>query len=157
MSTMEKTNVMRLLDSKNVLYKEHTYDPETTNGVEVAKSIGEDPDRVFKTLVTQNEKKEHFVFVIPVNCELDLKKAAKAAKTKSIEMIPQKELLPLTGYIHGGCSPIGMKKAFITKIDETAMLFDTIYVSGGRRGFQIEINPNDISYFVETEYIDLVK
>jgi len=154
---MEKTNVMRLLDSKNITYKEHTYDPETTNGVEVAKSIGEDPDRVFKTLVTQNEKKEHFVFVIPVNGELDLKKAAKAVKTKSIELIPQKELLPLTGYIHGGCSPIGMKKPFVTKIDETATLFETIYVSGGRRGYQIEINPNDISTFVDTEYVDLVK
>lgn len=154
---MEKTNVMRLLESKNIAYKEHTYDPETTNGVEVAKSIGEDPDRVFKTLVTQNEKKEHFVFVIPVNAELDLKKAAKSVKTKSIELIPQKELLPLTGYIHGGCSPIGMKKVFITKIDETAMLFDTIYVSGGRRGFQVEINPNDISEFADTEYVDLTK
>ena len=105
---MEKTNVMRLLDAKSIPYEAREYDPEITSGPLVAAALGEDPDTVFKTLVTEGPKKEHFVFVIPVNAELDLKKAAKAARVKSIAMIPQKELLPLTGYIHGGCSPCGM-------------------------------------------------
>ena len=137
MGKAEKTNVMRLLDAAGIAYRESVYDPETVDGLSVAKSIGEDPESVFKTLVTENENKEHFVFCVPVCGELDLKKAAKAAKSKSIAMIHQKELLPLTGYVHGGCSPIGMKKAFPTFIDETAQVFDQIYASGGKRGFQV--------------------
>lgn len=148
---------MRLLDAAKIAYKEFTYDPETVDGLSVAKSIGEDPEAVFKTLVTENEDKEHFVFCVPVCSELDLKKAAKAAKSKSIAMIHQKELLPLTGYVHGGCSPIGMKKAFPTFIDETAQIFDQIYVSGGKRGFQVCLSPFDLSAYVKAEFADLTK
>lgn len=157
MAKAEKTNVMRLLDAAKIVYKEFTYDPKTVDGLSVAKSIGEDPEAVFKTLVTENEDKEHFVFCVPVCAELDLKKAAKAAKSKSIAMIHQKELLPLTGYVHGGCSPIGMKKAFPTFIDETAQVFEQIYVSGGKRGFQVCLSPSDLSGYVKAEFADLTK
>ena len=141
---MDKTNVMRLLDAAKVVYVEKVYDPEIVNGEAVAQAVGEDPDSVFKTLVTEDEKRNHFVFVVPVNRELDLKKAAKAAGSKSIVMIHQKELLPLTGYVHGGCSPIGMKKPFKTFIHETAPTYDRIFVSAGKVGFQIEIAPGDL-------------
>lgn len=154
---MDKTNVMRLLDAAKIKYEEMTYDPETVDGMSVASSIGEDPDCVFKTLVTENQDKVHFVFCVPVNAELDLKKAARASHSKSIVMIHQKELLPLTGYIHGGCSPIGMKKPFKTFIDETAQLFDEIYVSGGRRGFQVKLNPLELAKYVGAEFVDLEK
>ncbi len=154
---MDKTNVMRLLDAAKIAYQEKTYDPETTDGMSVASSIGEDPEQVFKTLVTENQNKEHFVFCVPVNAELDLKKAAKAAHSKSIQMIHQKELLSLTGYIHGGCSPIGMKKALPTFIDETAQLFDKIYISGGRRGFQVCLSPLDLSAYIHASFVDLTK
>ncbi len=148
---------MRLLDAAKLVYTEKVYDPEITNGEEVAKAVGEDPDSVFKTLVCQDERRNHFVFVVPVNRELDLKKAAKAAGTKAITMILQKELLPLTGYIHGGCSPIGMKKPFPTFIEETAQLFDIIYVSGGRRGFQIGLNPFELAEYVQGKFAELAK
>ncbi|MBP5217298.1 MAG: Cys-tRNA(Pro) deacylase [Bacilli bacterium] len=154
---MEKTNVMRLLDAAKVVYIEKIYDPEIVNGETVAQAVGEDPDSVFKTLVTEDEKRNHYVFVVPVNRELDLKKAAKAAGTKSIVMIHQKELLPLTGYVHGGCSPIGMRKPFPTFIDETAQLFDVIFVSGGRRGFQIGINPNQLAEYCHAVFRDFCK
>lgn len=154
---MEKTNVMRLLDAAKVVYVEKVYDHEIVNGEAVARAVGEDPDSVFKTLVTEDEKRNHFVFVVPVNRELDLKKAAKAAKAKSIVMIHQKELLPLTGYVHGGCSPIGMKKPFPTFIDETAQLFDQIFVSGGRRGYQIGLSSNDLADYCHAVFIDLTK
>ena len=152
---MEKTNVMRLLDAKSIPYEAREYDPEITSGPLVAAALGEDPDTVFKTLVTEGPKKEHFVFVIPVNAELDLKKAAKAARVKSIAMIPQKELLPLTGYIHGGCSPFGMKKPFPTFLDETAELFPSIFVSAGRRGYQVGISPSDIISQIGASFTDL--
>ena len=152
---MEKTNVMRLLDAKSIPYEAREYDPEITSGPLVAAALGEDPDTVFKTLVTEGPKKEHFVFVIPVNEELDLKKAAKAARVKSIAMIPQKELLPLTGYIHGGCSPFGMKKPFPTFLDETAELFPSIFVSAGRRGYQVGISPSDIISQIGASFADL--
>ena len=148
---------MRLLDAAKILYIEKEYDPEVVDGKSVAGVLDEDPDCVFKTLVTQNQKKEHFVFCVPVSCELDLKKAAKAANSKSIEMIPQKELLPLTGYIHGGCSPIGLKKPFPVFIDETAQLFETMFVSGGRRGFQVGISPLELAKITNASFFDVAK
>ena len=152
---MEKTNVMRLLDVAEISYKAYEYNPETTDGMLVAKALNEDPNEVFKTLVTLAPSKIHYVFVIPVNCSLNLKKAAKSVGEKSIEMIKQKELLPLTGYIHGGCSPIGMKKPFTTVINETAQLFDDICVSAGRVGKQIKINPLILAEYVSAKFCDL--
>lgn len=156
MKKQEKTNVMRLLDQKQINYREHTYDTDTAlSGTEVASILNQDPDKVFKTLVTVGASREHYVFVIPVTRELNLKKAAKAVGEKNIEMIKSRELLPLTGYIHGGCSPIGMKKFFTTTVDETAMLFDTIMFSGGKIGYQVEMNPEDLSKMIEFNYADL--
>lgn len=141
----DKTNVMRLLDSKKIDYEMHTYEPDATmSGEEIAEILGEDAQKVFKTLVTQGKSKTYYVFVVPVEAELDLKKAAKCVGEKSIAMIKQKELLPLTGYVHGGCSPIGMKKHFTTTIHETINDYDRIYVSGGKVGFQIELEPEDL-------------
>lgn len=148
---------MRLLEASGVPYSEKEYDPEVVDGESVADVLGQDPDCVFKTLVTQNQKKEHFVFCVPVSCELDLKKAAMAAQAKSIEMIPQKELLPLTGYIHGGCSPIGLKKTFPVFVDETAQLFDAIFISGGRRGFQVGLSPSGLAEMTHCEFLDVAK
>ena len=141
---MEKTNVMRILDQKKIKYCEHFYSSDITNGEEVAKILGQDPDTVYKTLVTIGSDKRNYVFVIPVNKNLDLKKAAKFVNVKSIEMIKQKDLLPLTGYIHGGCSPIGMKKLFTTVIDSSALTKEKICCSGGKVGCQIEVSPIDI-------------
>ena len=152
----EKTNVMRLLDAAELPYSVHCYlDTDAVSGVDVAAVLGEDPDCVFKTLVTVGKSGEHYVFVIPVASELDLRKAAKASGEKNIEMIKSKELLPLTGYIHGGCSPIGMKKSFATFVDETAQLFDTILFSAGKIGYQIEMDPNDLLMLVQFQYADL--
>lgn len=139
----EKTNVMRVLEQKGIAYTPHTYDPETDgiDGVSVARALGQDPGRVFKTLVAKGASGGHYVFDIPVAATLDLKKAAKAVGEKSIAMLPQKELLPLTGYVHGGCSPIGMKKPFPTVFHETALAADTICVSAGKVGFQVEADP----------------
>lgn len=153
---MNKTNVMRLLDVANAPYTPHEYDESIVNGEQVALAVGEDPNAVFKTLVCYNEKKEHYVFCVPVNGNLDLKKAAKISHSKFIDLIPQKELLPLTGYVHGGCSPIGMKKQFTTFIDETAQLFDTIYISGGKRGLQVEISPTVLCEYVGSSFVDLL-
>lgn len=153
---MLKTNAMRLLEQANIPFCAHEYDEEETVGVNVAKLVGKNPEEVFKTLVTVSDKNEHFVFVVPVNETLNLRKASKAVGAKSIEMIKQKELLPLTGYIHGGCSPVGMKKLFHTVIDETAQLFDTICVSAGKRGLQIEINPFSLAEYVGAEFCDIV-
>ena len=151
-----KTNAMRMLDQAGIRYIEHSTDSaEGLSGVEVAELLGEPVDQVFKTLVTVGKSGEHYVFVIPVSEELDLKKAAKAVDEKNIEMIKSRELLPLTGYIHGGCSPIGMKKFFRTTIDETATLYDTIYVSGGRVGLQVELNPEDLATIIDFDYFDL--
>lgn len=154
---MEKTNVMRLLDERKTEYKAHEYSPELTDGKSVASAVGLDEDAVFKTLVTTDGKRNYFVFVIPVNCTLNLKKAAKAVGVKSIEMIRQKELLPLTGYIHGGCSPIGMKKAFPTVINDTAQLFDTIAFSAGKRGYQVELAPEELIKIVNGAYADVTE
>lgn len=152
----EKTNVMRELEQKGISYVPHEYDPEkAVSGKEVAEILNQDPEKVFKTLVCVAKSKEHYVFVIPVLAELNLKKAAKASGEKNIELIPQKELLPLTGYVHGGCSPIGMKKVFRTFFDETALLFDTIMVSGGKRGTQVEVNPNDFEKVIPASFADL--
>ena len=138
----EKTNVMRVLEQKNIPYTPHAYDPEAgLDGVSVAQQLGQDPSAVFKTLVARGASGGLYVFDIPVEANLDLKKAAKAVGEKSIAMIHQKELLPLTGYVHGGCSPVGMKKQYPTVFDETAELFDTICVSAGKIGFQVELSP----------------
>ena len=156
MKKQEKTNVMRLLDQKKNSYVEHTYDTDgALSGSEVARILGQDPDKVFKTLVTVGASGEHYVFVVPVTRELNLKKAAKAVGEKYIEMIRARELLPLTGYVHGGCSPIGMKKFFRTTVDETAMLFETIMFSGGKIGYQVEMDPADLSRMIEFEYGDI--
>ena len=153
----ERTNVMRVLEQKKIAYKSHMYEPDSTmSGEEIAGILNENPDKVFKTLVTQGKSKTYYVFVVPVKGELDLKKAAKAAGEKSIAMIKQKELLPLTGYVHGGCSPIGMKKQFSTFIHTTAQNFDTIYVSAGKVGFQIELSPLDLASVVRCSYADIV-
>ena len=145
MKKPEKTNVMRVLDSKKISYTSHEYEPDPTlTGVQIAAILGEAPANVFKTLVTLGRSGAHYVFVIPVHAELDLKKAAKASGEKSIEMIRQKELLPLTGYVHGGCSPIGMKKPFPTFIHSSAETLEKIYVSAGKVGFQIELSPSDL-------------
>jgi Cys-tRNA(Pro)/Cys-tRNA(Cys) deacylase len=154
--TDEKTNVMRLLDSKKVKYDKHLYvDTDAISGVEIAEVLHQDPNHVFKTLVTVGASGNHFVFLVPVHRELDLKKAARAAGEKNIVMIKQKELLPLTGYIHGGCSPIGMKKQFPTFIDATAENFDTILFSAGRIGYQVEITLDELRKALKFELVDL--
>ena len=155
---MEKTNVMRLLDQKKLAYTPYDYSEiGTTVGKEVAAVLGQPPERVFKTLVTVGGKtKKNFVFVIPVAEELDLKKAASAVGEKSIEMIKQKELLPLTGYVHGGCSPIGMKKQFQTVLHQTAEKYDTIFFSAGKIGYQVEVKPADLGKLIRFSYADLV-
>ncbi len=152
---MEKTNVSRLLDVNGIPYEMHEYDESVTDGMEVARLVDKEPERVFKTLVTVVGVKDYRVFVIPVCNTLSLKKAAVASGVKSVEMLKQKELLPLTGYVHGGCSPIGMKKLFKTYIDETAILYDTVCVSAGRVGRQIEISPLKLSEFIGAEFKDL--
>lgn len=152
----EKTNVMRILDSKKIEYRSHCYiDNPTTNGLEVAKILGENPEDVFKTLVTVSKSGTHYVFVIPVGKELDLKKAAKASGEKSIEMLKSKELLPLTGYVHGGCSPIGMKKPFNTFVDKSAEHRDKIMFSAGKIGYQVEMKLSDLAKVIDFTLEDL--
>ncbi len=152
----EKTNVMRVLDQKDIPYTPHAYDPEAgLDGAGVARQLGQDPERVFKTLVARGASGGLYVFDIPVEANLDLKKAARAVGEKSIAMIHQKELLPLTGYIHGGCSPVGMKKQYPTVFDETAELFDTICVSAGKIGFQVELSPTALMELVGASTADL--
>lgn len=157
MKKEEKTNVMRVLDGKKIAYESHAYNPDPTmTGEEIAGILGESPEKVFKTLVTQGKSGSYYVFVIPVKEELDLKKAAKASGEKAVSMIKQKELLPLTGYVHGGCSPIGMKKQFQTFIHETASEYEHIYVSAGKVGFQIELAPADLIAVVGCKTADIV-
>lgn len=145
-----KTNVMRVLEQKRIKYKGYTYEcTEVLSGTEVAKALNENPDHVFKTLVTVGKSNVHYVFMIPVAKELNLKKAAAAAGEKNIEMIKSKDLLPLTGYVHGGCSPIGMKKQFKTVIDESAENFETIIFSGGKIGYQVELTLQDLKSVVD--------
>ena len=153
----DKTNVMRVLDSLKIEYKSHTYEPDPTKtGVEIAEILGEESDLVFKTLVTRGRSGGYYVFVIPVAEELDLKKAAAAAGEKSVAMIKQKELLPLTGYVHGGCSPIGMKKVFPTFVHRTAEEYNRMFVSAGKVGYQIELNPKDLAKAVKISFAELV-
>ena len=146
---MEKTNVMRLLDGQKLPYETHKYPADPVpSGVEVARMLNQDPTHVFKTLVTVGASRKHYVFVIPVGEELSLKKAASAVGEKSIEMLKSKDLLSLTGYIHGGCSPIGMKKQFKTVVDETILLCDTIVFSAGKVGYQVEMTPETLACMI---------
>lgn len=152
-----KTNVMRILEKEKVDYEAHYYPhgKEAVDGVTVAELTGQDPDYVFKTLVTVSNKKEYFVFVIPVAEELDLKKAAKAVGAKSIEMIHVKDINKITGYIRGGCSPVGMKKQFVTTYHETAQNNPVIMVSGGKIGTQVECKPDELLKITKGQYADI--
>ncbi len=157
MKKNEKTNVMRILEQNKLDFKSHSYaNTEAISGVEVASVLGEHPEQVFKTLVTVGSSKNYFVFMIPVDKELDLKKAAKAVGEKSIAMIKAKELLPLTGYVHGGCSPIGMKKQFRTMVHQTAADFDTFFFSAGKIGYQIELSLDELCKVLKFELKDIV-
>ena len=153
----QKTNVMRLLDQAKIPYQAFCYvDTDAISGTEVASVLGQNPDMVFKTLVTVGKTGTHYVFVIPVNCELNLKKAAKVAGDKNMELVPVKELLALTGYIRGGCSPVGMKKRYPTFFDETALLWDEIAVSAGERGHQMVVPTEALVEFVSAEFVDII-
>lgn len=154
----EKTNVMRILEQKKISYQSYNYlNTGAVSGVEVARALGENPDVVFKTLVTEGKSGDHYVFVIPVEKELNLKKAAKSVGEKSIEMIRQKELLPLTGYIHGGCSPIGMKKQFITTVDKNAENYEKIIFSAGKIGYQVEIALEDLKKVIHFQVAEVAE
>lgn len=151
-----KTNVMRMLDKLKINYKHYTYsDTDAVSGIEVATVLNQNPAQVFKTLVTVSKSKKYYVFMLPVAEELDLKKAAHAVGEKSIEMLKSKELLSLTGYIHGGCSPIGMKKFFPTTIDKSAENFSTIIFSAGKIGYQIELSLNDLQKVIKIQTAEL--
>lgn len=153
----EKTNVMRVLEQKNIPYTAHTYPADgAIDGVSVAKMLGQSVEQVFKTLVVKGASGGYYVFDIPVAENLDLKKAAKAVGEKSVAMLPQKELLPLTGYVHGGCSPVGMKKQFPTVFHETVILFDTICVSAGKIGYQVEVSPDALMELIGAQAADVV-
>ena len=155
---IEKTNVMRVLDQKKISYESHSYvDTDAISGVEVAAILNQDVNQVFKTLVTIGATKTYYVYMIPVHKELDLKKAAKAVGEKSVAMIKSKDLLPLTGYIHGGCSPIGMKKQFKTTIDASAANFATIVFSAGKIGYQVELSLEDLNKVIRVELADLTE
>lgn len=153
----EKTNVMRILDHAGIRYTEHCYAATAAiSGTEVAAVLGQNPDRVFKTLVTCGASGQHYVFMLPVAQELDLKKAARCVGEKSVAMIKSKELLPLTGYLHGGCSPIGMKKQFPTMIHETAADFATVFFSAGKIGYQVEMSLQALKSLVPVTEGDLI-
>ncbi len=150
-----KTNVMRILDKAKIPYEERTYehnDDEPFDGETVARKLGEDPSMVYKTLVTHGKSGDYFVFVLPVNEELNLKAAAKSVGEKSVEMIHVKDINKITGYIRGGCSPIGMKKQFVTVIDDSAEALPLFYVSGGKRGTQVELNPKQLAGFIGASF-----
>ena len=153
----DKTNVMRILDQKKIEYIPHIYSEEMTEGIKIAEALGENPDHVYKTLVTISASGAHYVFVIPVAATLDLKAAARAVGEKSVSMLLQKELLPLTGYIHGGCSPIGMKKPFPTVFDISAQTLEKFFVSAGKVGRQIETDPKAISKLINAKFDKIVK
>lgn len=156
MKKEEKTNVMRVLDSKKITYKSYNYlSTGAISGTEVAEALGQNPDVVFKTLVTVSKSKNYYVFLVPVEKELDLKKAANVVGEKKIEMLKSKDLLPLTGYVHGGCSPIGMKKFFKTTIDKSAEEFETIMFSGGKIGYQVEVSLEDLNKVIPYEFADI--
>ena len=154
-----KTNAMRILDSNKIDYKTHSYENKDNkiDGVAVAHKIGKDVDSVFKTLVTQGNSREFYVFVIPVAKELDMKKASKIAGEKNIDLIHVKDINSITGYIRGGCSPLGMKKVFKTFIQEEAILFNTIVFSGGKIGAQIEMNPNHLKKVINCSFENIIK
>ena len=152
---MDKTNAMRILDARGEGYMPHYLPEIPTDGVDAAEKLGADPDTVFKTLVTEGSDLEHYVFVLPVKETLDLKKAARAAGVKSVSMLPQKKLFPLTGYVHGGCSPIGMKKSFRTVIDETALLYEEIYTSAGKLGVFLEAAPASFERVTGATFADV--
>lgn len=156
MKKKEKTNVMRLLDQHKIAYESHFYmGSGAVAGLDVAAVLGQDPAQVFKTLVTVGKSGQHYVFVVPVVCELDLKKAAEAVGEKKIEMIREKELLPLTGYVHGGCSPVGMKKQLPTVVDRSAEQHQTIMVSGGKVGCQVELELRELEKAVPIRIADV--
>lgn len=155
---MQKTNAMRLLEEANISFIPYEYDVvQGVDAMSVAKYLNKPTEQIFKTLVTEGNPREHFVFVIPAGCELDLKKAARVVGQKGLTMLPQKRLLSTTGYIHGGCSPIGMKKMFPTFIDEAAELFDTICISGGKVGLTLELNPKELAAFIRAFFVDLTQ
>ena len=157
---MEKTNVMRILEQRKIKYEAFEYaheDGVCVDGIEVAMLLNQDPNQVFKTLVTVSNTKHYYVCVVGVAHELDLKKCAKAFNVKSLEMIPVKELLNITGYIRGGCSPIGMKKQFDTVIDIDAKEYDNIIFSAGKIGYQVKVNPNDLSKIIKVKFEDIKK
>lgn len=157
MFDLNKTNAMRMLESAKISFTttEYKVDENDLSGIHVAEQLGQPPEQVFKTLVLKGDKNGCLVCCIPVDKELDLKKVARASKDKKVEMLPLKDLLSVTGYIRGGCSPVGMKKKFPTYIDETAILFDKIAVSAGIRGAQIIIDPNDLCEYINGEFVDL--
>ncbi len=159
MRPIEKTNPMRMLEQEGISYDTASYlvDENDLSGLHAAKMLSTEPDRVFKTLVAKGEKRGYLVFCIPVAEELDLKKAARAAGDKRVELLPLKELLPVTGYMRGGCSPIGMKKHFPTYIEETAALFDSIYISAGKRGVQLIVSPEALMRFLPAQAADLIQ
>lgn len=158
-SKTEKTNVMRILDQKKIPYEMRTYPhgDEAVDGVQVARLLGQDPACVYKTLVAQGASRQYYVFDIPVEAELDLKKAAKAVGEKSVAMLHVKELLPLTGYVRGGCSPIGMKKAFFTTFQADAEALDRVAVSAGKIGYQVILDPKEIVRLLRGQFRDVVK
>lgn len=150
MAKKEKsTNAARLLEQAKIAIKLHEYDENAVDGEKVAEELHEDPSSVFKSLVAHNEKNDHFIFEVPVNRELDLKKAAKATSSKWVELIPLKGLLPLTGYVHGGCSPVGLKKRMPCYLDESALSKATIFISAGKRGMQMELDPRDLVAYLK--------
>lgn len=154
----EKTNVMRLLERQKIKYKSYNYlNTGAISGIEVATVLKQDPNQVFKTLVTIGKSNQFYVFMIPVKEELDMKKAASSVKEKAIEMLPTKQLLPVTGYVHGGCSPIGMKKKFCTVIADVAKEFSTIIFSGGKIGYQVEVTLTDLEKVISFTLADIVK
>ena len=158
MAKPTKTNAMRILERLGVPFTHLEYEAdEFTDGAATADRLGLDHDQTFKTLVTVGSDRSHYVFVIPVDASLDLKKCARAVGVKAVEMLPQKELFPLTGYVRGGCTAIGMKKRFVTRLDETALLFDRIYVSAGRIGCQLCLAPDDFCRAAGAEYADLTE
>ena len=153
-----KTNAMRILESMKIPFTHYTYEcDEFVDGIQVADMLGIPHEKVYKTLVTVGNSKNYFVFVIPIAEELDLKKAAKSVGEKNVEMIHVKDINAITGYIRGGCTAIGMKKQFVTRVDESAILLETMIVSGGRIGSQIELAPDDLCRASAAEYSDLVR
>lgn len=155
-NTKEKTNVSRILDQNKIEYNSYSYQPDSTlTGSDIAHILNIDENRMFKTLVTVGHSKHNYVFVVPVNSELNLKKAALSVNEKSIEMVKMKDLLSLTGYIHGGCSPIGMKKFFPTVFDQSAINFDKIVFSAGKVGHQVEVSPTDLKKVIEYKIADI--